>query len=215
MMADSIRFGKVSNINYKTGCMEVTYEDREDSVTDMIPMLANAGYKMPKVGDTVVVAHNSNGEEEGVVLGTTWGENENPPEGAQNLYRQDFDDKPGKCYFRYDGKKATFHNEGDTKSETKKNKTETVDGNAELEVKGKLTVKVGSCTVTIQDGNITIQGGSQISMTAPIISIEGGTVNINGGGGDAVISGISLVNHTHKYTAPLHASGVADTTKPT
>lgn len=26
MMADSIRFGKVSNINYKTGCMEVTYE---------------------------------------------------------------------------------------------------------------------------------------------------------------------------------------------
>ena len=76
MMADSIRFGKVSNINYKTGCMEVTYEDREDSVTDMIPMLANAGYKMPKVGDTVVVAHNSNGEEEGVGLGTTWGENE-------------------------------------------------------------------------------------------------------------------------------------------
>ena len=72
MMADSIRFGKVSNINYKTGCMKVTYEDREDSVTDMIPILANAGYKMPKVGDTVVVAHNSNGEEEGVVLGTTW-----------------------------------------------------------------------------------------------------------------------------------------------
>ena len=66
-MADSIRFGKVSNINYKTGCMEVTYEDREDSVTDMIPMLANAGYKMPKVGDTVAVAHNSNGEEEGTV----------------------------------------------------------------------------------------------------------------------------------------------------
>lgn len=60
---------KVSNINYKTGCMEVTYEDREDSVTDMIPMLANAGYKMPKVGDTVVVAHNSNGEEEGVGFG--------------------------------------------------------------------------------------------------------------------------------------------------
>ena len=82
-------------------------------------------------------------------------------------------------------------------------------------MKGKLTVKAGSCTVTIQGGNITIQGGSQIRMTAPTISIEGGTVNINGGGGDAVISGISLVNHTHKYTAPLHASGTADTTKPT
>lgn len=215
MMADSIRFGKVSNINYETGCMEVTYEDREDSVTDMIPMLANAGYKMPKVGETVVVAHNSNGEEEGVVLGTAWGENEKPPQGKQNFYRKDFDDETGKCYIRYDGEKAEFYNEGDTKSETKKNKAEKIEGDAELEVKGKLTVKVGNCTVTIQGGNVTIQGGSQISMNAPTITIDGGTVNINGGGGDAVISGISLVNHTHKYTAPLHASGVADTTKPT
>lgn len=72
-MADTIRFGKVSNINYETGCMEIVYEDREDSVTDMIPMLANAGYKMPKVGDIVAVAHNSNGSEEGVVMGTVWG----------------------------------------------------------------------------------------------------------------------------------------------
>ena len=79
-MADTIRFGKVSNINYETGCMEIVYEDREDSVTDMIPMLANAGYKMPKVGDIVAVAHNSNGSEEGVVMGTVWGENEKPPE---------------------------------------------------------------------------------------------------------------------------------------
>ena len=72
-MADTIRFGKVSNIDYETGCMEITYEDRGDSVTDMIPMLANAGYKMPQVGETVAVAHNSNGEEEGIVLGTIWG----------------------------------------------------------------------------------------------------------------------------------------------
>ena len=71
-MADTIRFGKVSNIDYETGCMEITYEDRGDSVTDMIPMLANAGYKMPQVGETVAVAHNSNGEEEGIVLGTVW-----------------------------------------------------------------------------------------------------------------------------------------------
>ena len=34
-MADTIRFGKVSNIDYETGCMEITYEDRGDSVTDL------------------------------------------------------------------------------------------------------------------------------------------------------------------------------------
>lgn len=214
-MADSIRFGKVSNIDYETGCMEVTYEDREDSVTDMLPMLANDRYKMPKVGETVVTAHNSNGEEEGVVLGTTWGENEKPPQGEQNFFRQDFDDEPGKCFIRYDGEKAEFHNEGDTKSETKKNKSEKIEGNAELEVKGKLTIKVGSCTVTIQGDTVEIEGGAKLSMSAQAISIDGGTVNITGGGGDAKIAGISLVNHTHKYTAPLHPSGLAETVKPT
>ena len=214
-MADTIRFGKVSNIDYETGCMEITYEDRGDSVTDMIPMLANAGYKMPQVGETVAVAHNSNGEEEGIVLGTVWGEKTKPPQGKQNFFRQDFDDEPGKCYFRYDGESAEFHNEGDTHSETKKNKTEKIEGDAELEVKGKLTVKVGSCTVTIQGGTVEIKGGATLSISAPTVSIDGSTVNITGGGGDVQVAGISLINHTHKYTAPVHAAGEADTAKAT
>ena len=93
MMADSIRFGKVSNINYKTGCMEVTYEDREDSVTDMYPDAGECWVQMPKVGDTVVVAHNSNGEE-----GWFWappGAKMKNPRRVPKTYRQDFDDKPG------------------------------------------------------------------------------------------------------------------------
>lgn len=178
-------------------------------------MLANAGYKMPQVGETVAVAHNSNGEEEGIVLGTVWGEKTKPPQGKQNFFRQDFDDEPGKCYFRYDGESAEFHNEGDTHSETKKNKTEKIEGDAELEVKGKLTVKVGSCTVTIQGGTVEIKGGATLSISAPTVSIDGSTVNITGGGGDVQVAGISLINHTHKYTAPVHAAGEADTAKPT
>ena len=71
-MADTIRFGKVSNINYETGCMEIVYEDREDSVTDMIPMLANAGYKMPKVGASVLVVHLSNGSAMGTDQKKVW-----------------------------------------------------------------------------------------------------------------------------------------------
>lgn len=215
-MADAIRFGKVSSIDYKTGCMEIVYEDREDSVTDMIGMLANAEYKMPKVGDTVVVAHNANGEEEGAIIGTLWGKPSPPPEGGQNLFRKDLDDEAGKCYLKYDGKakETLFHNEGSTKSETKRDKSEVVEGDSTLEVKGKLVIKVGSCTVTIQGGEIAIQGGSKISMNASEISIDGGTVNISGGSGDATIGGISLVRHTHDYTLPLHPSGLTNTTMP-
>ena len=76
-------------------------------------------------------------------------------------------------------------------------------------------MKVGSCTVTIQGGTVEIKGGAKLSLSAPTISIDGSTVNITGGGGDAKIAGISLVNHTHKYTVPLHPSGLAETVKPT
>ena len=126
---------------------------------------------------------------------------------------------------RYDGQKEEFlfHTDGEVITEIKKDRTETVEqnqkstvkGDATLEVKGKLTVKVGSCTVTIQGGTVEIKGGAKLSMSAPTISIDGSTVNITGGGGDAKIAGISLVNHTHKYTAPLHQSGLAETIKPT
>lgn len=92
---------------------------------------------------------------------------------------------------------------------------ESISYDAELEVKGKLTVKVGSCTVTIQGGTVEIKGGATLSISAPTVSIDGSTVNITGGGGDVQVAGISLINHTHKYTAPVHAAGEADTAKPT
>lgn len=224
-MEDTIRFGKVSNIDYAAGKMEVAYEDREDSVTDMLGMLSNREYQTPKVGDIVAVIHNSNGAEEGIVLGTHWSDTNPPPEGEEKLYRKDYDEEPGKCMTRYDGQKEEFlfHTDGEVITEIKKDRTETVEqnqkstvkGDATLEVKGKLTVKVGSCTVTIQGGTVEIKGGAKLSMSAPTISIDGSTVNITGGGGDAKIAGISLVNHTHKYTAPLHQSGLAETIKPT
>ena len=41
-MEDTIRFGKVSNIDYAAGKMEVAYEDREDSVTDCRAEISSA-----------------------------------------------------------------------------------------------------------------------------------------------------------------------------
>ena len=109
MMADSIRFGKVSNINYKTGCMEVTYEDREDSVTDMIPMLANAGYKMPKVGASVLVVHLSNGSAMGIVAGTYWNSSHRPPVSGKGVYRKDLAQAIGEAFLQYSGSSLRIH----------------------------------------------------------------------------------------------------------
>ena len=108
-MADTIRFGKVSNIKYETGCMEIVYEDREDSVTDMIPMLANAGYKMPKVGASVLVVHLSNGSAMGIVAGTYWNSSHRPPISGKGVYRKDLAQAIGEAFLQYSGSSLQIH----------------------------------------------------------------------------------------------------------
>ena len=61
-MSDLIRVGCVSKINYEEGTIEVTYPDRDDAVTDPFPVLSfNDEYKMPDIGQDVLVLHLSNG----------------------------------------------------------------------------------------------------------------------------------------------------------
>ena len=71
-MANSeIRVGRVSAVNYDKGMIRVTYRDKDDSVTGEFPMLTNNDeYRMPKVGQDVLVAHLSNGSSRGAIIGT-------------------------------------------------------------------------------------------------------------------------------------------------
>ena len=92
-MANEIRVGKVSSIDYAAGLVRVAYHDKDDSVTQPIPMLSNE-YNMPKVGDQVLVLHLSNGAEAGLVLGRYWNGKNKPPEGAAGLFRKDLGRAP-------------------------------------------------------------------------------------------------------------------------
>lgn len=199
-MADAVRIGAVSKVNYEAGTVEVTYPDRDGSVTAEINMLSNGEYKMPVVGQLVAVLHNSNSTEAGSCAGTIWNEDNKPPEGKKNLYRKEYNDTYGKAYERYDGESRKYQ--------------QTLDGDAEYTVGGDLTLKVGGATVKVcQSGTVAITG-TDISIEGTTVTINGGTVNIDGGGGDCVISGISLVKHTHLYNQPLHVNGTAPTEKP-
>ena len=73
-MANSeIRVGRVSSVNYETGMARITYWDKDETVTSEFPMLNyNNEYRMPEVGQDVMVAHLSNGTSRGVILGTLW-----------------------------------------------------------------------------------------------------------------------------------------------
>lgn len=78
-MEDIIRIGTVSSVDRKNGLVSVLYRDRDGKVTQPLPLLAPGGeYKMPGIGDKVLVAHLSNGGEMGIVLGPFWNEENTP-----------------------------------------------------------------------------------------------------------------------------------------
>ena len=88
-MSDLIRVGCVSKINYEEGTIEVTYPDRDDAVTDPFPVLSfNDEYKMPDIGQDVLVLHLSNGSALGIVLGPYWIKDNKPAVSGKDVYRR-------------------------------------------------------------------------------------------------------------------------------
>ena len=69
-MDESMRIGRVSSVDYEKGLVSVTYPDRNDNTTALLPVLSNGRYRMPAIGELVLVAHLTSGPSAGVVLGT-------------------------------------------------------------------------------------------------------------------------------------------------
>lgn len=101
-MSDLIRVGCVSKINYEESTIEVTYPDRDDAVTDPFPVLSfNDEYKMPEIGQDVLVLHLSNGSALGIVLGPYWNKDNKPAVSGKDVYRKEMAQTPGKAYAQY------------------------------------------------------------------------------------------------------------------
>lgn len=186
------RIGYVSSIDYENGLCEVHYPDRDDTVTEKVPFISNREYRMPEVEDLVAVLHPGDSPEDAVVLGTIWNEKNKPTEGKKGTYRKEYSNKNGQAYRKFDA---------DAKELTDK-----VKGKKILEAES-LEIKVGGATVTVSKSgavtinspaDITIKAAGTMELSASTITASAGTVNITGGGGDVVVSGKSLVNHTHK-----------------
>lgn len=190
-MSSEVRLGNVSSIDYENGLCEVTYPDRDDTVTEMVPCLSRREYMMPEVDDIVVVLHPGDSPEDAVVLGTIWNEKIKPAEGKEKIFRKEYCNEDGKAYRKFDA--------------NAKELLDFVDGKKILKAKS-LEVKIGSATVTISEGgnvkitspaSITVQAASELKLTATTLTASAATVNITGTGGDVVVSGKSLVTHTH------------------
>lgn len=83
---NSHRIGRVSEIVTDEGqtCVRVIYPDKEDLISKPLPVLQGSGgarrsFNVPKVGQSVLVAHLANGEQEGFVEGTFYTTADPPP----------------------------------------------------------------------------------------------------------------------------------------
>lgn len=190
-MSSEVRIGNVSSIDYENGLCEVTYPDRDDTVTEMVPMLSNREYRMPEVDDLVVVLHPGDSPEDAVILGTIWNEKIKPAEGKEKVFRKEYSNEDGKAYRKFDA--------------NAKELLDFVDGKKILKAKS-LEIKIGSATVTISESGsvkvdstagIEIKASGELKLSATTLTASAATVNITGGGGDVTVSGKSLVKHTH------------------
>lgn len=190
-MSSEVRLGNVSSIDYENGLCEVTYPDRDDTVTEMVPVLSNREYRMPEVDDLVVALHPGDSPEDAVILGTIWNEKIKPVEGKEKVFRKEYCNEDGKAYRKFDA--------------NAKELLDFVDGKKILKAKS-LEIKIGSATVTISESGsvkvdspagIGIKASGELKLSATTLTASAATVNITGGGGDVTVSGKSLVNHTH------------------
>lgn len=99
-----IRIGRVSTVDHEAGMVSVTYPEMDANTTNKFPVFAMSDeYKMPAVGQEVLVLHLPTGQAAGVVLGKMWNKTNTPRKAGEHVYSQEFGDEPGESYMEYDG----------------------------------------------------------------------------------------------------------------
>ncbi len=99
-----IRIGRVSSVNPESGMVSVTYPELDDSTTvDLAVFSFTDEYKMPGIGQEVLVLHLSNGQTAGIVMGRIWNLRNVPPNAGGSIFRKELGQSYGEAYIEYNG----------------------------------------------------------------------------------------------------------------
>ncbi len=148
-MADVIRAGYISAVNYQDGTAQVVYKDRDNSISPYMPVWSNE-YNMPDVDTLVYVIHLQNGGTRGMILVPPYTDDNRPAEGKKGIWRKDFGDG---SYIRYDF--GSQHMEVVTHSLH----VETLEIGGNLTVDGEIKAKTINTTGNVHiGGNLTVDG---------------------------------------------------------
>lgn len=215
MQFDNFKIGEVSSIDPARCTARVIFDDENSMVTYDLPImqrnsLGNRDYQMPDIGEDVLCLFRSDGFEDGVIIGSFYAGDVEPPETTADRRTVVFKDGTRICYDRA-SHTLTVTIAGTVIVFDQQTGSITVPESASVFCKTALVQASESVTIDAPDtfftGNIKVQG---------LITGQGG-FTVTGGGGvvancniqlngtltateDVVASGISLNGHTH--TAP-------------
>lgn len=215
MQFDNFKIGEVSSINPARCTARVIFDDENSMVSYDLPIMqrnsmGNRDYQMPDIGEDVLCLFRSDGFEDGVIIGSFYAGDVEPPETTADRRTVVFKDGTRICYDRA-SHTLTVTIAGTVIVFDQQTGSITVPESASVFCKTALVQASESVTIDSPDtfftGNIKVQG---------LITGQGG-FTVTGGGGvvancniqlngtltateDVVASGISLNGHTH--TAP-------------
>lgn len=89
VLRNMFRVGTVSSVDYDTGRLRVVLEDKDNIVTDELPMLSFE-YEMPAIGEKVLCLFFGNGLSKGLVLGRYFYQKDMPAESGKDIYFKHF-----------------------------------------------------------------------------------------------------------------------------
>lgn len=215
MQFDNFKIGEVSSINPVKCTARVIFDDENSMVTYDLPImqrnsLGNRDYQMPDIGEDVLCLFRSDGFEDGVIIGSFYAGDVEPPETTADRRTVVFKDGTRICYDRaahtltvtIAGTEIVFDQQNGSitvpDSVTVNCTTATVNASSSVTINSPDTTCTGNLTVA---GLITGQGGFTVTGGGGVVA--NCNIQLNGSmsvTGDVVASDISLNSHTH--TAP-------------
>lgn len=215
MQFDNFKIGEVSSINPARCTARVIFDDENSMVSYDLPIMqrnsmGNRDYQMPDIGEDVLCLFRSDGFEDGVIIGSFYAGDVEPPETTADRRTVVFKDGTRICYDRaahtltvtIAGTEIVFDQQKGSitvpDSVTVNCTTATVNASSSVTINSPDTNCTGNLTVA---GLITGQGGFTVTGGGGVVA--NCNIQLNGSmsaTGDVVASDISLNSHTH--TAP-------------
>lgn len=215
MQFDNFKIGEVSSINPARCTARVIFDDENSMVSYDLPIMqrnsmGNRDYQMPDIGEDVLCLFRSDGFEDGVIIGSFYAGDVEPPETTADRRTVVFKDGTRICYDRaahkltvtIAGTEIVFDQQKGSitvpDSVTVNCTTATVNASSSVTINSPDTTCTGNLTVA---GLITGQGGFTVTGGGGVVA--NCNIQLNGSmsvTGDVVASDINLNSHTH--TAP-------------